>query len=104
MYFSSIDQIAYLDRETGGHWFSPGAVRYFGTRYGSRVWGGRYFVTSEKDPAGHAWDGRRRYTVRRATYEDGRVEIDTIGEFGEHANHRHAVAAIIGLLREEARA
>lgn len=104
MYFSSIEQIAALDRETGGHWFSPGAMRFFGTRHGSRVWDGRYFVTSERDPAGRVWDGRRRYTVRRATYEDGRVQVETVGELGDHATHRHAVAAIVGLLQEEARA
>lgn len=104
MYFSNIDQIAGLDRETGGHWFSPGAMRWFGSECGWRVWGGRFFVSSEKDATGRAWGGVRRYTVRQATYDGGRVRIDTVGEFGEHDTEEHAVVAIMHLLQQEARA
>ena len=68
-------------------WFGEGATRFFGTRLHDVVYGGRVFVTSERDPLGTAWNGQRRYTVRRVT-DDLRVE--TVGDFGAHATARAA--------------
>lgn len=89
--FETVRQIRGAMREAGSLWFSEGAMRMFGTRVHQSVYGGRVFVTSEKDPLGRFWGGERRYTVRRVT-DDFRIE--TVGEFGAHSTssdaHREA--------------
>jgi hypothetical protein len=80
----SIDEIRAANEAKGECWFSPETMRWFGGRVLSGVYGGRLFVTSEKDrpnPFGlGAWGGERRYTVRCAN-DDG--SISTFSEFGE---------------------
>jgi len=95
MIFHDTTQVRELARDCGNHFFDADSMKHFGSRIHDRVYGGRYFVTSEQDNTGHAWDGQRRYTVRSFDYEDGRFTIDTVGEFGEYATatKAHAVAA-----------
>lgn len=90
-WFTSIGEIRQANRAIGHHWFDPAALRYFGCRVGSTVYGGRYFVTSEQDDGvtmsdgvhRAAWNGRRLYTVRMATE---RGEIETVGTFGGYTS------------------
>jgi len=63
-----------VKRAHSGHWFEPKTMRFFKSRVLLRVYGGRYFVTSEKGP-----NGVRAYSVREVT-EDG-SDISTVGEF-----------------------
>jgi len=93
----------------GSPMFSPGTMRVFGSRLSSHLRrtdeSNGYFVTSERDPLGHAWDGQRRYSVRSysvvgSTGEDGRyrdaIRFDTI-HHGEFATMREAVKAMNAL-------
>lgn len=84
--FDSIDAIRKAHDSTGGFWFSPDTMRFFGTRIHDAVYGGRVFVTSEQPP-----HGPRNYSVRMIT-DDYRIE--TLGEFGGYetrdAAHRAA--------------
>ncbi|GAB3843207.1 DUF7447 family protein [Hymenobacter jeollabukensis] len=73
----------------GGHFFSPGALRFFRSRVSEKVHqgpGGIYFVTSEQ------FDERspRLYTVRR--FCPTSRGVDTVGEFQQHATSRQAHA------------
>jgi hypothetical protein len=68
-------------------------MRWWDTVILSRVYGGRYFVTSEA-PA----DSNRRYTVRRAL-DDGTVE--THGEFMAYGTRREASNAAIAAWTSE---
>ncbi len=82
--FYSVSEIEALNESNGGYWFSPDTRRFFASRYGETVYGGYWFVSSEKacfdDPT-------RVYTVRRS---DAYGSIST----GDHYPTRaRAVAA-----------
>ena len=93
----------------GSPMFSPGTMRAFGSRLSSHLRrvdeSNGYFVTSERDPLGHAWDGQRRYSVRSYSVvgsvgEDGRyrdaIRFDTI-HHGTFGTMREAVKAMNAL-------
>lgn len=85
--WGSIDEIVAANESTGQVWFSEETMRWWDTVIHKRVYGGRYFVTSEA-PA----DASRRYTVRVA-HDDGTVE--THGDFMAHSTRREAANAAI---------
>lgn len=87
MPFRNMRQIRRANAERGDRWFEPPTLRFFGSRVHDPIYGGRYFVTSEQDPQGQAFEGQRRYTVRKAN-DDGSIE--TVGEFMEHASRAAA--------------
>jgi len=100
--FTSIEQIRYANRQLGHHFFDTDTLRFFRSRNGSTVYGGQYFITSEQDhdyggSIGAAWDGERRYTVRRAN-ADGSIE--TVGHFGQYGSRSGAAAAAARLAGE----
>lgn len=64
----TIEQIKSANAAAGFHFFEPDTLRFFRSRIGSKVYGGRFFVTSEEGPS-----GGRRYTVREAL-PDGRIQ------------------------------
>ncbi len=72
--FTTIEQVKAANAAAGQHWFEPDAMAFFRTRISERIYGGRYFVTSETPGNG----APRRYTVRSAE-PDG--TIATVGEF-----------------------
>lgn len=93
----------------GSPFFSPETMSSFGSRLSSHIRalspGHGYFVTSERDPQGEAWNGERRYSVRsyRVVYlydEHGTpsdsISFDTIYH-GEHTTMRAAVRAMNAL-------
>jgi hypothetical protein len=61
--WESMTNVKYENRCIGQHFFSPSAMRWFNSRIGSTIYGGRFFITSEQDSYG-AWGGKRRYTIR----------------------------------------
>lgn len=85
--WESMTNVRYENRCKGQHFFSPSTLRYFGSRIGSRVYGGRFFITSEQDSYG-AWGGKRRYTIRVVSND---ADIDTWGEHGQFATRSGAV-------------
>lgn len=100
--FTSIEHVMAANRNLGHYFFERDTMRFFQTRVGSTLYGGRLFVTSERDDSygSAAWDGQRRYTVRRA---NGDGSITTVGEFGQYASRAGANAAADRMAREEAR-
>ena len=88
--FRTIAEISYANTNAGWHWFSPDTLRFFDCRVRDDwvlpVSGGALFVSSEKGPS-----EVRRYSIRRA-YVDG--QVDTVGEFQQHASAAKAKAAM----------
>jgi hypothetical protein len=93
--FKTIDEIKAANEALGHHWFSPSTLRFFRSRVLSTVYGGRFFVTSEKRTGWREPDQPRLYTIRKAS-DDGSIE--TVGEFQEYRTARQAKAAIRYLL------
>lgn len=89
----NIQDIIEINKEAGFHWFDKSSVAYFGTIIESHpfeidgIW---YFITSEQDPNGYAWDGERRYTIRYMT-DNGNIR--TWGEFGAYDSLHKATCA-----------
>jgi hypothetical protein len=79
-----------------GYWFTKGAVRFFKSRIcgGGRVFGGRYFVTSEKGPY-----GPRAYSVRE--YDRKNDSINTVGKFRGFRTAAQAIARAKELAKEK---
>lgn len=92
--FYSVDDVELANWNLGHHFFDPATKRWFGSRIGSDLYAGRFFVTSEQDrrPAAStgAWNGERRYSVRFARC-DGSIE--TVGEFGAYGSRAAAHTA-----------
>lgn len=88
---ATLDQIEGANWERGGHWFSPGTLRFFSSRVHPKVYAPSLFVTSERSP----W-GPRRYSIRYATLT---ADIETVGEFGAFATSRAAHRAAERLSR-----
>ena len=86
--YTSMREIERANDRAGNHWFKPDTLRFFGSRVGEDVYGGRLFVTSEKPP-----HGARAWSIR-AALDDGTIE--TVGEFlgygSRAAAHRAARA------------
>ena len=91
--FKSTTEIRQANADCGHYWFSPDTLRFFNSRIGLTVFGGRYFWTSEQ----YDWNSPRRYTIREAT-ADGM--ISTVGEFQAYATSQDAIRAIRRLLAE----
>lgn len=87
-WFYEIEEVIAVHEESGGFFFSPETMRFFGSEIDPVVRFGHFFVTSEQDSMGTAWGGERRWTVRRCD-DDG--SIDTVVEFGEFRSLDEAV-------------
>lgn len=75
-----------LERAYRGHWFSPGAMRFFKSRLGSEVLpvpDGWLFVSSER----FDYNTPRLYTIRKM---DQYGEISEVGEFQEYTSSASA--------------
>ena len=83
--FRSIDDIEHANERSGGHYFEPSTMRFFNSRVLDGVYGGRYFITSERCDWGG--DYARSYSLREAL-PSGRIE--TVGEFQQFATARAA--------------
>lgn len=76
--YKNIDEIKTENRRYGGHWFDKNTLTYFSSRILPTIYGGRIFISSEKDKHSNE---PRKYTLREAM-PDG--SIHTIGEFGDY--------------------
>lgn len=101
--FKTMNDIIEVSQGRGGHFFDRQTLEFFGSRVHNTVYGGRYFITSERDKGVHlsdgthrqAWDGKRRFTIRVC---DDEGFINTVGEFGGFDSHAEAEAAIYKML------
>ena len=91
----TLSEFVEASRDAGYHFFSDSTIAYFASEvhgtYFYMVGDTGYFVTSEQDPNGIAWDGERRFTVRQAI---SLTEVRTVGDFGQYSSEREAWAGI----------
>ena len=71
----SIADIRAANRRIGNHWFDQVTLNFFESRVEQTIYGGRFFLSSERGPMPSSV---RRWTVR-AVKDTG--EITTMGEF-----------------------
>lgn len=79
--YTSMSQV----RRNLPNFFSQGNNRFFNSRYGSILFGGTYFITSEKyhsEP--------RLYTVRRVVQSESGDYIETVGDFQGYTTYAKA--------------
>lgn len=94
--FKRIDDIRAANFALGHHWFSPDTLRFFSSRIGKTVYGGRFFITSEQ----YNDNAPRLYSIREAKPNGA---IETVGEFQGYATREAAIMAVQGMLAREAR-
>ena len=90
-HYSTIEEIEADHRSTGGHFFDAASKRFFHSRIGQIVIGGRFFITSEQ--MDHRC--RRFYTIR----ECRNGSIETVGQFQQYATGAAARAAASKIAR-----
>jgi hypothetical protein len=88
--WSSIEEVKRANAALGQTYFAPAEIRFFRSRIGRRLWGGRYFLTSEEPP-----HGSRAYSIREALPNGS---IETIGRYQAHADRLSAERRVRGLL------
>ena len=83
------------NHDNGGHYFDADTMRFFGSRLPDGVlYGGRYFITSEKQPNHGSGNHPRMYSVREAL---------VTGEVG-HGGSEFQAFTTLGRARTYARA
>lgn len=96
--FESMEDVRAANESIGHHWFEPSTLRFFRSRIGQTLYGGRYFVTSEQFvPRATGCSGPRRYTIRAAKPSGA---IETVGEFQQYETSEQARRVIKQLLGE----
>lgn len=98
MYWN-IDEIKRANASRGHFFFSPDTMRFFRSRILSGVYGGRYFVTSERFIASDGSRPGRRYTVRVAA-DDGECDTAEPDGFQAFRSAKGAKARALKLARE----
>ena len=89
----TIDQMKRYNMAQGCHFFDQQTMRWFGSRIAPGIVAGRFFIASEQDRYGGAWNGERRYTVR-CMKDDGTVCELLHNGFGQFATLREARKAL----------
>ena len=93
--YYTVDDIRSANSVRGYHFFDKDAMRFFDSRLSEEVYGGKYFITSER------FDSRspRLYTIRMVNDD---ASIDTIGEFQQYETLAKAKSAVKYLLAQDA--
>ena len=95
-----LNTITAIKKRHPGHWFEPGALRFFDSKFPRRavypVRDGAFFISRERSKGVYVstgWipDGPLRWSVRFISDEDG--SIDTVSEFMEYETLEAARAA-----------
>lgn len=94
--YTSINQITSEAQSAGSHFFDDSTLRFFSSRIHSKIYGGCYFITSERDE--YRDSNPRFYTIRK--YEGG-LKVETIGKFCQYATKAQAVSAVNKLIKAE---
>jgi hypothetical protein len=95
VWFHSMQDLRNRFDRSGNHFFDKATLKFFDSKIGDTLYGGRVFVTSEKNDG-----GPRYWTVRVAeALEGGNYSVVSLG-FPAHRNNAQAqkVAAEVGQL------
>jgi len=94
--YTSIVQIISEAQSAGSHFFDEATLRFFSSRIHSKIYGGCYFITSERD--NYRDSNPRFYTIRK--YEGG-LKVETVGEFCQYTSKAQAISAVKKLIKTE---
>ena len=94
--YTSINQIIYEAISAGSHFFDDSTLRFFSSRILPTIYGGCYFITSERDT--YRDSNPRFYTIRK--YE-GDLKVETVGKFCQYKTRAQAVSAVNKLIKAE---
>ena len=94
--YTSINQIIYEAVSAGSHFFDDSTLRFFSSRILPTIYGGCYFITSERD--NYRDSNPRFYTIRK--YESG-LKVETVGKFCQYKTRAQAVSAVNKLIKTE---
>lgn len=89
--FQTMDDVRAANKAIGNHWFDSATKRFFRSRIGSTLYGGKYFVSSEQFDD----NSPRLYTIRIAR-DNG--SISTVGSFQQYASRIDTIRAIENLI------
>ena len=87
------EELVEFAESKGSCWFAPNTMQFFGTVVETDVDDNGLFITSEKDPTGQAWQGKRRYTIRKIDFET--ADISDFSDFGEFERFSDALEAML---------
>lgn len=87
--FNTVDEIKARARHAESHFFDKGTMRFFDSRVGNTVYGGRFFITSEQFHHGDE-SLPRMWTIREASPNGN---ISTVGRFQQYETLHDAVKA-----------
>ena len=73
MKFDSFGSLKRAVTESGSHWFTAGAMRWFGTRFptGRNLWAGRIFLASHQAPGPTEWETHTVWGVHYVSRGEG---------------------------------
>jgi hypothetical protein len=94
--YTSINQIISEATHAGSHFFDESTLRFFSSRILPTVYGGCYFITSERDT--YRDSNPRLYTIRK--YEGG-LGLETVGDFCSFTSLAQAKRAVIKIVKTE---
>lgn len=92
--FYNINDVIRANENAGYYFFKPDAMRFFMSRTHWKVYGNKYFITSERN----GWKAPRLYTIREIQ-EDG--NITSVSAFQQYASLNGAIAAVKRLVEKE---
>ena len=87
----TISELKRLNKENGGHWFDKASMRFFNSEIESKLYAGKFFITSERMEL----NDDKRYTIREVS--EG-YRINTVGKFQAFGNLDQAILMIKYLL------
>ena len=96
MTFRTMAEVRAANAAIGHQFFDAGSLRFFDSRIGRTLYGGRYFITSEQFHGSDGYTAPRMYTVREVM-PDGKIE--TVADFQKFDTNEQARAAIRRLLK-----
>ncbi len=96
--YTTTGQIKEANERQGGCWFSTGILRWWDCRVEPGVYGGRFFVASNRDDRGCDEERRRRRWSVMEALPDGSI---TTREFHQHDTCAEAVKAARALARPQ---
>ena len=98
MTWNSIEEIKIANGGIGHHFFESGTMQFFASRLTDAVYGGCYFVTSERFAGSKPeYDGARKFSIRIA---NERGQIDTVGKHMGYDTEQDAVMVIHSLITD----
>jgi hypothetical protein len=90
----SINQLIKMTKQGGSKFFDEETMSFFQTEVHDEIFNGKYFITSEQSNSHYIWDGERRWSIRIFSIENEKVDINTVGEFGEYKSLEEAIKAV----------